>query len=95
MDELASQLLCISDNSSQSSSSSQLSRSSSTTSDSPKEEEQSQSESNETKERNSSEHKPKQTTFPPDVQATTDSVRLKCREMLTNALKTERNYLLF
>ena len=39
--------------------------------------------------------KPKQTSFPPDVQATTDAVRLKCRTMLASALKTERNYQFF
>ncbi len=33
---------------------------------------------------------PKQTTFPACAEDTNDSVRLKCRELLTAALKTER-----
>ncbi len=35
---------------------------------------------------------PKQTTFPSKASDTTDAVRLKCRELLANALRTERRF---
>ena len=82
--------LWIIENSSQSSSSSQLSRSSSTASSSPKEEDQSQPETSESKEKSPQTEQPKQTSFPPEVEDTSDGVRLKCRGMLATALKTER-----